>query len=226
MNKLNQLRRRLVRDVGVALGIAAGFALFMLLTDTLADGALEKKTAAAAALSQDQSQLTNLNKQFDKSGEAEKRFVGIAAAHLNQEYAADSDAMKNLLREYKDHYRLADNFKLNLALEKNPGRPEFIGLNYDITIREPMRIEFEAMSDTHVFSFIQRLVSGSPGLVRITRLEMKRTGDLDAGSLNKMNGGEMLSLVTASVEFSWIGVAPKKAGGSASNAKPAEGGGQ
>lgn len=210
MNKLKQLRRKLVRDVGVTFGIVAAFAGLLFLTDILATNAQQKKNTAVSQLGQDRTQLANLNNQFSKSGTAEKRFIDIALAHNSKDYSASSDAMKNLLRKAKEKYRFATNFKLTLAAEKNAERPEFSGLNYDVAVREPMRIDLEAISDLHVFSFIDYLVRNAPGLVRITKLDIKRKGDMDATALSKMNAGDAPALVEASMEFTWVGVSPKK----------------
>lgn len=218
MNKLKQLRRRLVRDVGIALAIVAAFGGLLFLTGTLAGGAQQKRNAATAQLGQDQTQLANLNNQFSKSGDAEKRFIDIALAHNNKDFSAGSDAMKDLLRKAKEKYRFATNFKLTLAAEKIADKPEFSGLNYDVTVREPMRIDLEAISDLHVFSFVDYFTRNAPGFIKIIRLDVKRKGEMDAAALGKMNTGDAPALVEANIEFTWIGIVPKKAAPAATSA--------
>ncbi len=211
MNKLKQLRRRLIRGVGIALGVMCLFVGLLLVTGSFADSSAQKKQQASSQLSLDQSQLNNLRTQFTKSGEAEKRFAEIILYHPNPDYQANSDTLKTMLRKSKEQFRFADNFKLTLAQEKISEKPEFSGLNYDIAVREPMRITLEAISDAHVFSFIDHLRTQAPGLVRITRLEVKRKDDIDSQILGKMNAGDAPALVEATLDFTWVGVQARKA---------------
>ena len=222
MNKLRQLRKQLIRDVAIALAVVIGASAIMLLTGSFADSAAEKKQQSSSQLNLDQSQLNNLRTQFTKSGDAEKRFAEIVLYHKNQDYTANSDALKTLLRKAKERFRFADNFKLTLAPEKIVEKPEFSGLTYDITVREPMRITLEAISDMHVFSFAEFLRAETSGLVRVTRVDVKRKDDLDAETLGKINSGDAPSLVEATLEFTWVGIKPKE---QAAVSKPAAPGG-
>ena len=210
MNKLKALRKTLMREAAIA-GAVLGFCFALTLASGMLAASGEKtKNEANAQFAKDQSELSNLKNQINTSGTAEKRFLEISAGRNNDDYVADSDAMKTLLREAKNTFRFADNFKLTLAPVKGGDKPEFAGLNYDVSIREPMRIELSAMSDIHVFSFIQHLQAQAPGIIKFTRMELKRTADMDTVALTAMSGGQIKELADATLEFTWLGVAPKK----------------
>lgn len=219
MNKLKRLQRKVARDCAIALGVAFGVFVLMMAISMLAEGAAKKKTEAVSQLSQDQAQLNNMRTQYNKSGDAEKRFVSIQLSRDNKDYTANSEAMKDFLRAAKDHYRFTDSFKLSLANEKPSDKPELTGLNYDVSIREPMKIELEAISDVHVFSFIKELMRNSPGFVRVTKIDMKRKQEMTGEIFTQMNNGSAPAQVSATIEFSWVGIQPKK--GTAADAKGA-----
>ncbi|MEJ0010725.1 MAG: hypothetical protein WDN72_09765 [Alphaproteobacteria bacterium] len=210
MNKLKRLQRRLVKAGAIVAGAIAAAAVVMVLAGNFADSAAKGKLAANGKLTQSQGQLSNLRSQLDRSGDAEKQFLIIQQGRPDTGYSANSDTLKELLRAAKEHYRFSDSFKLELATEKPSDRPEFSTLDYDVTVREPMKLSLEAISDMHVYAFLATLSNDAPGFVRITSLDLKRKGDMSGDAIGQMAGGGAPMLVDATVEFSWIGIAPKK----------------
>ena len=210
MSKLKQLRQQVIKKSAIAVGVVVVCFGVSIATGMLSESANEKKNKAQGALGQLQGELTTLNTQIANSGTAEKRFLEIASTRRNDDYVADSDVMKEFLRAAKENYRFADDFKLNLAASKLSDKPEFSGMNFDISIREPMRVELKAISDVHAYSFIQHLLRDAPGMIKVNRWNMKREKDIDEASIRLMSTGQVVESVETLVEFSWIGVAPKK----------------
>lgn len=220
MSKLKTLRQHVIKYVAKLFGVLALCVGAYIAAGSFADSSQEAKTKAEAEVNQLRAQLANMTSQIDKSGKAEKRFFEIASARKNNDYVANSDTLKEWLREAKDSFRFASDFKLTLAPLANVDKPEFAGLNYDVTLRDPMRIELHAMSDMHVFSFMQELLHASPGMVRITKWSIKREKDLDAAALTSMSSGQIIDMVEATIEFQWIGVDVKKANPAAAGVAP------
>ncbi len=210
MNKMKQLIRQLVTTAIITLvvvGLAAGAMVF---TGGFADSAAEKKSKADSQLSADTTQLNSVRQQLDRSGEAEKRFVDIQLNRTSTDYSNNIDKLKDWMRDAKGRYRFANNFKLNLPPEKAAEKPELAGLDYSINVRNDIVIELEAISDLHVFSFIEDLQKSAPGVARITELSVERRGDLQPQTYLQMTGGMAPYLVTAKLKFNWVGVNPKE----------------
>jgi hypothetical protein len=81
-----------------------------------------------------------------------------------------------------------------------------------------MKIDFQAVSDMHVFSFLEELRAAAPGLIRIDMVSLKRTADMLDASISQIASGSTPLLVDVKVEFTWIGIAPKEK--KAGEAKP------
>lgn len=226
MNKARQMQKNLIKLGAVVGGIVVVCVGIMMVTGSMADGANQRKSAAENARNNDASQISTMRTQIEQSGDAEKRFVDISLHHTSGDYSANTDALKEWLREMKDKYRFSDSFKLTLANEKKSDKPEFSALNFDVTVREPMKLEFGAISDTHVFSFVNQLQHDMPGMVRVTKLDITRKSDITTASLREFAAGGTPENVDADIEFTWVGLSPKenKTDSAAGTAVPAPNG--
>lgn len=211
MNKMKSLTRRLVIEAAVIAALLSLIAGVLFFTGTFVTKAEETKTQAEGALTQDTSQLASIRSQLDRSGEAEKRYLEIQLKRTNADFASSTDALKVWARDAKQRYRFASNFKLNLPAEQKSTKPELTGVEYDIMVRDGITMELEAMSDVHIFSFIEDLERSAPGMARVTFVDLERRGDMQPQLFAQMVGGLAPPLVTARVQFSWIGVNPKPA---------------
>lgn len=223
MNKAKQLKKSLIKSGGITGVIVAVAVAAMVGTGMMAGSATERKTAAENARNQDSGTIATMKGQIEQSGTAAKRFVEIQLTRSSTDFSANSEALKEWLRLAKDRYRFANNFKLTLALEKDSDKPEFSTLNYLVKVREPIKLEFGAISDMHVYAFLQDLLMNTPGFVKITRLDIKRRNDMDATSYRQFLSGLNTDYVIAVVEFTWVGIEEKPAA-TDPNAQPAAGG--
>lgn len=210
MNKLKLMQKQVGMASGIALAALVVTGGIMAFTGSLAGSAATRKAEADSNRNQAQSQLQSMQAQIEKSGDAERSFLDIQRAHSDPDYAASSEAIKDWLRAAKAQYRFSDTFKLTLALEKKSERGEFSGMNFDIMVREPMKLELDAISDTHVFSFIDGMLREAPGFVRISKMDMQRKSDMSMNAYRYMLTGAGVDFVKAQLEFSWIGVQAKE----------------
>jgi len=217
MKKAKRLQKKVVIQAvitAVVIGVGAGMVVG---SGMLQEKALARKTAAEGSRNQLQGQLTTMQNQIAQSGDAEKQFLIINSRHASADYSANSDTLKEWLRAAKDQYRLGDGFKLTLALEQQSDKEDLSTLAYDVKLRNPVKLELDAMSDMHVFSFLDQMMQQAPGMVSITKFEMTRTQDMEAGAISQMQAGGTPLLVHAVIEFLWVGLEPK----ASSDAAPA-----
>ena len=221
MNKAKTMQKKLIKLAVIVAGILAVSGGIMMVTGSLATKATERKSAAESARNSDSSQVSTMRSQIEQSGDAEKRFVEIALNHSSNDYSADTDVLKAWLRDMTERDRFSDDFTLKLANGKPSDKPEFTNLNYEVTVRQPMQLEFGAISDMHVYSFVRQLEQDVPGMVRVTKLDVKRKTDLTASSFRDIASGAGTGNVEAAIEFTWIGISPKETKNNAAGAAPA-----
>lgn len=223
MSKYQDLSKNTAKLAAKAIAIVVATGALYGAVVTYGDNVEKQKAEAEAKATSDNSTLTNLRNQVDKSGEAEKRFATIQAERVSTNYVADREELTTWLRAAVARYRFKkDAFKLTLVPEVASDKPELMNFNYNITLRPHVKVEIEAISDTHVFSFIDELRSAGAGFIRIDHLDIKRKGDVTEQTLGQIRNGEAPSLVEVKMEITWIGLTPKeaKSGKSGTTAEP------
>ena len=166
------------------------------------------KLEAERRLSDETTRLNGLRTQMEKSGQAEKQYAELMAFRVNQEFSMNQEMLYAWLRSAATQFRLTS-FKLTRATEEDSLKPELAQLNYRISLRAPVKLEFAAISDMHVFSFIEALRRSAPGFVVIEKIEFSRKSDLKPDLLTNLRNGGTPPLVDAKIDFIWVGVVAK-----------------
>lgn len=209
MTKHQALVKRAMRTGGVALGILVIFGAIWYVVGVQVSSQEKAKATAENSANGVQGQIASLQSQLDKSGNAEKGYLQLSNIRTSMDFVADSNALKEFLRLSKKLYRFSSSFKLSVSQDK-PAAPQGVSsLNYDVTVRPGMKLELEAMSDYHVFAFLDEMQRAAPGMIRIDGLTLKRRSDILASTVADMQRGSAPMQVEATIQFTWIGVAPK-----------------
>ncbi len=206
MKKQRQLIHALIRKTvvsGVIVGVFAGVYFF---TDSLLKQSVTEKTEAEQALSKNQSQANSLSDQLQKSNVAEKRFLETQSARLNFDFSSNNAGLKEWLRSAIARYRFASNFKLSLTAEKQADAKDLSTKTHQTVEHRDMRMEFSAISDAHVFSFLNDITRSAPGFIVLENVTLKRTGDIDKNSITSIRAGAAPQMVEAKIVFNWVGL--------------------
>ena len=182
MSKYRTLAKRTGRLGVLALMVVGGAAAIFAGTSMLADGVATRRAEAERKLADDQSTLSTLKNQISKSGEAEKRYVAIELLRGNTDYTSSGETLIAWLRDARDRYRLNKMTTAGITAntDKASDKPELAGFtDFDIRVRSGIKLDFEAISDMHVFSFFDELAQSAPGLISIESLQIKRKEDSD-----------------------------------------------
>jgi hypothetical protein len=225
MNKQRILKQKATKTaikgaavVAVMTGVYFGVTMF-------AEGSAKNKTDAESQANRSQTLLSDLKSQVDKSGEAEKRFAEIqtarglevlSTADIGTYYDGSFERFRKTLTDTISRHRLADSKLSGSLKEEKTTRPELANFDYEIFLRPKLKIEFSAISDVHVFSFIDDLKRNAPGLIRIDSVTMERLSDLSDATMVALQSGETPLAVKAAVEFTLFTLDEKKT-------EPAEG---
>lgn len=209
MNKQKRLLKKLIRQGIISAAIIAGFGGLYAFTYSMLESSISEKSAADKALSQDQSKVTQLSNQLEKSNIAEKRFMETQSDRSNFDYSANTNTLKDWLKDAIIKYRLSPNFKLSLTADQKVDNKDLTSTNYEAIEHPDMRFEFNAISDAHVFSFIDELQHAVPGFVIIDNLTLKRLGDVDKNTITLVRSGATPYMIEARISFNWVGLDEK-----------------
>lgn len=211
MNKYKELRKRILKILMMAMGAVAVAAMFYTGVVFMAAGVTEDKESAESRFNSENSLFLSLSEQMNKSGMAEKRYALIQEERATPEYIVDLKILKEFLADARLKFKL-DNLRIKSVTSAVSDKPELANFNYDVKVFSRLRITFAAVSDVHVFSFLDHFRKAMSGLVRIDLVEINRLSDFTDQSLNAIkNSGTMPLNVDAKIEFTWIGLAPKEA---------------
>lgn len=211
MNKQKRLIKKLTSIAAAGLGIIVLLGGAFYLTGDMVESTTKDKSDAESAYNAVVAETGSLRNQLEKSGYAEEGFLKIQLARASGDFSTNIETMKDVLRLAKAQFRFATVFKLTGTPEISSDRSDLQGLNYSVSLRPTMKMEFEAMSDLHVFAFLEYLEKQAPGFVRMNTLKITRKGEMDASAISEMQRGGTPFLVSATAEFSWIGITEKPA---------------
>jgi hypothetical protein len=171
--------------------------------------------------SANQSKLAETSNQISKAGTAETRYNEVIASRESADFSMNQEVLYGWLRNSTTLFRIGG-LKFTRAAEVEVIKPELMVPNHKISMRQPIKIEFSAISDIHVFSFMEQLVRSAPGVIRMDAFQIRRRNDLSSLTLQAIAKGATPTLVDAKIEFTWIGVMPqdaseKSAGGNNAN---------
>ncbi|MES2985013.1 MAG: hypothetical protein V4735_07495 [Pseudomonadota bacterium] len=210
MNKYKELTKQTVRMTIMALIVVAAAGGVFAAVSMISGNIDKRKTDAESKYASDSGMLTSLKSQLNKSGEAEKRFVAIQLNRPSPDFSSSLETLKDVLSKAKGQYGFGQ-FTLTRADELPTDKAELANFNFNITVRPRMSLTIQAVSDVHIFSFIDDLQRTAPGLIRIESLQLKRTKDMDDAAISQLRGGQLPMQVEGKIEFSQIGVVPKAA---------------
>ena len=211
MNKYKNLTKLTAKTGVSAAIIVATCAAFYVGISMYAESVTKQKTEADNKVNADGDTLRNLKDQMNKSGEAEKRYALLQEKRETNLYSSTIDDFFLYLSQAKTRYQIGNLVRTGRPPKEVPSDKEDLKhfKNYDVMVR-PLKFQFNAVSDVHVFSFLEDIEASAPGLIRIDNLSLKRGLDLSEVSYTNFAGGTNPFLVDAKLEITWITVVAKE----------------
>lgn len=211
MNKQQQLTKQVTKSGILAIVVACVFAIVFYAANQFNAAAHNAKVNAENALSADMAKMASFTSQIDKSGDAVKRFISIEQARDNLVFAADIGVLSNWFKQAKQQYRFSDALAISIAPERPNDKSDLQTLDYTVTLRPDMEIKnIEAMSDIHIFSFLQEFMRHANGLVSVSHVKLSRKADLNPTALAQIQSGVAPVLIEGEIRFDWVGIVRKQ----------------
>lgn len=213
MNKTSILLKRLTRVGGLSLlVVCCSLVVYSVLSGLAEDEALQLQRARTQ-LSFKQTEVNTFTNQLENTKNAQAQFGKYLLTRSNDNFSVDVEAVKLLLNRLRDDLRLGKDLRLSLSNESTLNDSALQAVPHAVKVREATKLSLTAMTDLHMFTFIDAMLKEMPGIVQITGLKIMRKGDgLTARNLAIIGSGGRPDLAEGEVTFNWYDVQPKPTG--------------
>lgn len=215
MNKLAQMKRKLVKEAGICGGIlaVAGGGLFAAMT--WESGLNEEMNQLNGNVSGVNGEIQNLQTQYSKAKSSLDLYNSLQDKRGIDE-TFSRDGAKKILDRLKEEY-LIDNLVMTVTptqeIKDSP-----VSTKTATLVLSDVTLKFDGMSDEQLFSFINALSKEFTGYLKFTKMELTRGGEISTDTLKSIGKGTRPTLVSAEIMFKWYGLK--------ANAQPAGADGQ
>ena len=189
----------------VAIAIAGGGAMYAV---GLSETVVEEKSRIESTIRSTESEINSYKAQLGKSDESLARYLEMIELrgdgltfYVNRPQAA------RILQGMIEKYRLQVTSSEIGPLEPVDNQA-FNGINMDIE-RSTIQMEFEAMTDQHVYSFVEEFSLRFPGFIKVHSFDISRERELTSNTLFQVHSGGTPLLVKASFSADWLVLKPK-----------------
>lgn len=212
MMKFNYLKKQLAVGAVISIvliAIAAGAALYVV---GLSETAIEDKARIESDIRNIESQVASYEAQLGKSDESLAVFVKMVELRGDGlEFGITRSEAARALQNMVDKYRL-DVISSEIGpLEPLEG-PAYEGIQMDIE-RSEIKIQFQAITDQHVYSFLEEFTLRFPGIIKLNGFNLEREREITSNTLFQVHSGGTPLLVKGGLTAEWILFTPKASEG-------------
>lgn len=210
MKKHSILLKRLTRVGGLSLMVVCASVVLYTMLDSAAEEKAAELSRKRTDLSFKQTEVNTFTNQLENSKGAQAEFAKYLLTRNNQQFAVDVDSVKVLLNQLRDQLGLGQDLRLTLSSELPLNDSKLSALPHTILWREGTKLSITALTDLHIYTFVEALTRRLPGLMQITGLRVSRKGQgLDPRTLAMIGSGNRLDLAEAEVTFNWYNIQRK-----------------
>lgn len=203
MMKYAYMRKKAIVEALVSVvfvALAFGGAMYVV---GLSEGAVEEKNRVESNIRSTESEINTFKAQLGKADESLAYFVQMTELRGDdlEFYVTRSQAARRL-QGMVEKYRLQVTSSEIGPLQKMEN-PSFVGINMGFE-RSTIDMEFEAITDQHVFSFIEELSLQFPGFIKIKSFDITRERAMTSNTMFQVHSGGNPMLVKAGLSADWI----------------------
>ncbi|GEM_PF-1873857 len=200
------MKKRIAVEVGIFVGVLAVIAGAMYGIKSWYTSVDQQRNTLRSELSAAESRISEITRQIDDSGTSSEIFNDIRSKKDNLSFTFERDQVAERLAVLRDKYRLSS-LSLTVSPESEINIPRLQNMSMK-AVYTVIDLKFGAMSDTHVFSFIDDLQRSMPGFVRVDDITIEREKAMDVTIFRQMSRGAVPQMISGSLSFKWIGLRP------------------
>ncbi len=207
MQKLKHLKKKLVLEGGIAAAIIAAFVGALIFVDGEITTEEQEQRVLKGNLASLNKQITELERKHGIVNSSIVEFRRLKERMGRGDFVIDRDQATSIFDTLRKKYRIS-NLSMTVTPKDVMRGNDIQRPTAQITVSEAS-LEFDAMSDVHVFSFIQEATQTLPGFLHITRFRINRQRKITPDVYVSVSKGEMPRMVSAEVGFMWVGIEDK-----------------
>lgn len=207
MQKLRRLKKKLVKEAGIFIGIIAvltGVTLF--LQDEIGSEEQQQNVLRSNIQSLD-SQIAELERKHGIVNSSIIEYNRLKARMGRGDFRIDRDQATDIFDTLRKKYRIS-NLSMTVTPKDVMRSTDLERPTAEVTVSEAS-LEFDAMSDVHVFSFLHDAMQTLPGFLRVTRFKINRQRLITPDVYVSVSKGEVPRMVSAEVGLMWLGIDEK-----------------
>lgn len=205
MIKYNKLKEKLTKESMMIAGIVivlsgVGFGL-----SSYADSNQQDLTAANNSLQGVNAQIVEIERKSNIVSTSLDQFNSIKKRMDKKEFLLDTEVAQLKLNELRKKFLLSS-ATVAITDEKSLTTPALSRFSALVFSSRDVSITFKALTDLHVYSFINALKNEFPGFTKIYEVKISRLSKVNQ-SVKKgiVYAGQEPELIEATVKFYWLG---------------------
>lgn len=207
MQKFQRLKKKLMVEGAIATGaIALLLAAVFFVQGEIEAGEQEQRMLRSNIFSLSQ-QIADLEKKHGIVNSSIVEFRRLKGRQKRGDFAVDRDQATDIFDTLRRKYRIS-NLSMTVTPKDVMAGTDLARPSGQVMFSEST-LEFDAMSDLHVFSFIHDAMETLPGFLKITDFKISRERKITSDVYVSVSRGEQPRMVSAKVNFMWFGIDEK-----------------
>ena len=209
MRKYQVLAKKTGIEAAIAVGVMAASVTLMIVVSGVLESATQKQATLQGEVAGIQSEIAQTRERIQSTGASTKIYDELKSARHTMALEVNRKAATETLGRLKDQFRLSS---LNLQLSPDqPLESDRLKTAGITAVKSNVDITLGAMSDQHLFSFIQELSRSFSGFVKLREITITRSKAFDIDSMREISRGSKPEMVTGKLAFEWYGIPHQEA---------------
>ena len=207
MQKLRRLKKKLIKEASIFVAlivVLTGVTFF--LQDEISTEEQQQRTLRSDIQTLD-AQITELERKHGIVNDSIIEYNRLKARLGRGDFKIDRDQATDIFDTLRKKYRIS-NLSMTVTPKDVMRSTDLERPTAEVTVSEAS-LEFDAMSDVHVFSFLYDAMQTLPGFLRVTRFKINRQRLITPDVYVSVSKGEVPRMVSAEVGLMWLGIDTK-----------------
>ncbi|MCI5049764.1 MAG: hypothetical protein MRY32_05470 [Rickettsiales bacterium] len=206
MRKFEYQKKRLTIEAIIVGVLVVAILIGVFVVSDLHQSRKDDLRAARRQTQQLENKATEYEEQINVAGVSTQIYDELSFRKASMNFMVDRNILREKLAALKERFRM-NHLSVEASPESNYQNKELDALG--VTAKQSLiELNFGAMSDVHVFSFVRALSYEMPGLVRPVLFEMRRDQPLNNQNLRLIKAGQSPQMVSGEFQFMWYGFSP------------------
>jgi cell division protein FtsL len=199
-DKINILKRKLIKLGVVNLVVVVVCLAVTYWSSAAKDSAIQHNTKLADEISALQVKKSALENKIQDLKAAAKLWDTLNIKNKKRE-GLQIDTAKSLLKQYEKHYYLSA--PVTVSLSTPTELSDVYKTPSTVVIASEVSLKLSGLKDSYLLEFVDALFKNLPGFAKVKSFAIERNGVITNEVLSRVAQGELPSLVSIDLVFSW-----------------------